>query len=97
MITQVTVERLYNLGNYENIRLAATATVEEGQVEAAFAEARVAVEGHYATFIDERAAEARRQQEEYEAERARRRAEREAERAQRQAERDAESTEDQSF
>lgn len=56
MITQVTVERLYNLGNYENIRLAATATVEDGQTEAAFAEARAAVEAHYAAFLEERAA-----------------------------------------
>ena len=80
MITQVTVERLYNLGNYENIRLAATATVEEGQTEAAFAEARAAVEAHYTMFIDERHAEARRQQEEYEERRRQQRAEAEAER-----------------
>jgi hypothetical protein len=80
VITQVTVERLYNLGNYENIRLAATATVEEGKVKEAFAEAGAAVEAHYTAFIDERAEAARKAQEEYEERRRQQRAEMEARR-----------------
>lgn len=84
MITQVTVERLYNLGNYENIRLAAVAMVENEQVGPAFAEARTAVEAHYAAFLAEREEAERLRREEYEAEQARRRAEYEARYAARQ-------------
>lgn len=80
MIKEVTVERLYNLGNYENIRLAATATVESGEDQEAFAEARAAVEAHYAAFLEERAAAERKQQEEWEAKRQRRLAEQQAQR-----------------
>lgn len=48
MITSVTYMRLYNLGNYENDRLYATATVENGDVAAAFDEAITAVEAQRA-------------------------------------------------
>lgn len=48
MITSVTYMRLYNLGNYENDRLYATAAVENGDVDAAFDEAIAAVEAQHA-------------------------------------------------
>ena len=44
MITQVTYERLFNLGNYESERISATATVESADIEGAYDEARTAVE-----------------------------------------------------
>ncbi len=43
MITQVTYERLFNLGNYESERISATATVESADIESAYDEARTAV------------------------------------------------------
>jgi len=47
MIVSVTFGRVYNLGNYENLRLEATASVQDGNVDAAFDEARGAVEAEY--------------------------------------------------
>lgn len=48
MITQVTYERVFNLGNYESERIGATATVEPADeldgVEVAYAEAKAVVE-----------------------------------------------------
>jgi hypothetical protein len=66
MIAQVTYERLFNLGNYENLRLAATAIVESSTT-AAFAEAKHAVEQQYELFLAERANAQRREHEEWEA------------------------------
>jgi hypothetical protein len=43
MITQFTYERVFNLGNYESERIGAVATVEGGDVVAAYQEARDAV------------------------------------------------------
>lgn len=64
MIERVTYERLFNLGNYENLRLTATALVEDGAVGAAWVEAKIAVEGQYELFLAERAEASRRAQEE---------------------------------
>lgn len=48
VITSVTVARTYNLGNYESLRLEATASVQAGNVSAAYDEARTAVEAEHA-------------------------------------------------
>ena len=80
MITQVSYARLYNTGNYENLRLEAVATVENDDVQAAFAEARAAVHEQYAAITAEREEAERRRREEYEARMAQERAEREARR-----------------
>lgn len=48
MIISITFGRVYNLGNYENMRLEATASVQDGNVDAAFDEARAIVEAEYA-------------------------------------------------
>lgn len=48
MITQVTYARVYNLGNYESLRLEAVALVQDGATGAAWEEARAAVEAEYA-------------------------------------------------
>jgi hypothetical protein len=69
VITTVTYERLFNLGNYENLRLAATAVVEDDNVPAAFAEAKQAVEDQHAAYLAEKAETERRQREEWEARR----------------------------
>jgi hypothetical protein len=67
-ITQVIYERVFNLGNYENHRISATATVENGDHVAAFALARSAVEAQHFIAIEERKAAIKRQQERREAE-----------------------------
>lgn len=43
-IYQVSYERVYNLGSYESERISAVALVEDGNVDAAYAEAKAAVE-----------------------------------------------------
>lgn len=47
-ITQVAYARVYNLGNYETLRLEAVALATDGATGAAFEEARIAVEAEYA-------------------------------------------------
>lgn len=73
MITQVTYARLYNTGNYENVRFEATATVGGNNSALAFDEAVAAVHEGYAQWLADREAEA-----------AERRAEAERKRAQKQ-------------
>lgn len=59
MITQVSYARLYNTGNYENIRFEATVTVESGgDTAAAFDEAVGAVHDGYRQWVTDREAEA---------------------------------------
>lgn len=50
MILSVTFGRVYNLGNYENLRLEAHASVQDDDVAAAFDEARAAVEAEHAHY-----------------------------------------------
>lgn len=57
-ITQVSYGRLYNTGNYENVRFEAVASVEDGDTSAAFAEAEAAVHAQYAQWQADREAEA---------------------------------------
>jgi hypothetical protein len=71
-ITQVTYERVFNLGNYENHRISATATVENDDHVAAFAMARSAVEAQHTIFVEERNIAIKRKQEQLEAEMKRR-------------------------
>jgi hypothetical protein len=80
MITTVTYARLFNLGNYENERLEVTATVENGDVSAAFLECHTAVVAEQAQLVAEREAAEKRRREEWEAEQAEKRAKRDAER-----------------
>lgn len=82
-ITAVTYARLYNIGNYENIRYEAVVTVEDGNIDAAFDMGRRAVEAQYARFEQEREEAAERQRQEWKAEAARR--QEEAERAAQQS------------
>ena len=65
MITEVRYELLYNLGNFETAKYGATSTVLDGNSEAAFAEARAAVEAQHALFLAEREAEQQRQRAEW--------------------------------
>lgn len=65
MITQVSYERVFNLGNYENHRISATASVENDEYHVAFAAARSAVEEQHALFIAEREAEQERKRAEW--------------------------------
>lgn len=81
-VTIVRYERLYNTGNYENVKFCAEVIVENGEdPAAAFAEANTAVHAAYVQWQADCEAEAKRQQEEYEAERKRRQEQRDAERA----------------
>jgi secreted protein with Ig-like and vWFA domain len=96
-ITQVSYGRLYNTGNYENIRFEAVASVEDSNVQAAFAEAVIAVHEQYAQWQADREAEAEQARQERQAELQRRRdaasqrqADREAEAEQARQERQAE-------
>ncbi len=57
MITEVRYERLYNLGNFENVKFGATAIVDESGYALAYAECRTAVEYQYAFFMTEREAD----------------------------------------
>ena len=56
MITQVSYARLYNTGNFENVRFEAVASVDDGNTTAAFTECRNAVHGEMAAWIADRAA-----------------------------------------
>src|SRR5689334_900997 len=47
MIKEVTYERLYNLGNYENEKLGVTVSVQDDDIETAFDRARSAVEAEH--------------------------------------------------
>lgn len=67
MITQVTYARLYNAGNYENVRFEAQATVENDDTAAAYADASAAVHAAYAQWQADREAEEQRQREERQA------------------------------
>lgn len=76
MITQVSYGRLYNTGNYENVRFEAVVSVEdngEDATAAAFEEAKAAVHAGYAQWQADREAEEERQRQEREAEMQRRR------------------------
>lgn len=53
-ITQITYERVYNLGSYESERISATATVENDDLDAAFSEARTAVEYEHTRTLSDR-------------------------------------------
>jgi len=54
MITQVTYERVFNLGSYESERISATATVDNGDLDAAFYEVRMAVEYEHTRTVSDR-------------------------------------------
>lgn len=56
MITQITYERLFNLGSYESERISATCSVEDGDVEAAYDTARDAVMAQHKQTIERLAA-----------------------------------------
>jgi hypothetical protein len=58
MITQVSYARLYNIGNYENVRFEAVATVGDNNTALAFDEAVAAVHEGYAQWLADREAEA---------------------------------------
>jgi hypothetical protein len=58
MITQVSYARLYNTGNYENVRFEAVATVGDNNTALAFDEAVAAVHEGYAQWLADREAEA---------------------------------------
>lgn len=66
-VTKVIVARLHNLGNYENIRFECEATVEDGDVAAAWATARQACAAAFTAFEADREAEEQRAREEREA------------------------------
>jgi len=53
-IIQVTYERLYNIGSYESLRLSAVASVDGGDVDAAWGEARAQVERECTLFLSDR-------------------------------------------
>jgi hypothetical protein len=55
-ITQVSYGRLYNTGNYENVRFEAVVSVEDGDEAAAFNEAQRAIHAGYAQWQADRAA-----------------------------------------
>lgn len=71
-ITQVSYGRLYNTGNYENVRFEAVVSVD-GDAAAAFAEAKMAVHAGYAQWLADRDVEAEQARQEREAEMQRRR------------------------
>jgi hypothetical protein len=58
MITQVSYARLYNTGNYENVRFEATASVGENGPALAFDEVVAVVHEGYAQWLADREAEA---------------------------------------
>jgi hypothetical protein len=72
-ITQVSYGRLYNTGNYENVRFEAVVSVENDDVAAALTEAKEAVHAGYAQWQADREAEAEQARQEREAEMQRRR------------------------
>ena len=72
-ITQVSYARLYNTGNYENVRFEAVASVEDGDVAAAFTEVDTAVHAQYRQWEADRETEAAQKRAEWEAEQQRRR------------------------
>lgn len=65
--TRVIVARLHNLGNYENIRFECEATVEDGDVPAAWSVARQACADAFTAFEADREAEEQRRRAEREA------------------------------
>lgn len=72
-VTQISYARLYNTGNYENIRFEVVVSVEDnGNVAtaAAFEEAKVAVHAAYAQWMADRETEAAQRLQEREAARA---------------------------
>ena len=81
-IIQITYSRLHNLGNYENERFEVTVTVEEGDVAAAFTEARITTDQAHTQMEAVRAEQFQRQQEEYRLEQERRTQERQRQRQQ---------------
>lgn len=70
MVTQVSYARLYNTGNYENVRFEATATVGDNNTALAFDEAVAAVHEGYAQWLEDRKAEATERKAEIERKRA---------------------------
>lgn len=56
MITQISYERVFNLGSYESERISAVASVEDGDIDAAYNEARMAVESEHARTLADRKA-----------------------------------------
>lgn len=81
MITQVSYGRLYNTGNYENIRFEAVASIEDGDEVAALNEAIAAVHAGFAKWQADREAEAEQLQMRREAELQRRRDEAQSKRS----------------
>jgi hypothetical protein len=73
MITQVSYGRLYNTGNYENVRFEAVVSVEDGDVPAALEEAKAAVHAGYTQWQADREAEIEHERQEREVEMQRRR------------------------
>ena len=65
MITQISYARLYNVGNFENIKFEAVATVEDGNAATAFEEAKSAVHAEMATWVAERTAAEQRKRDAY--------------------------------
>lgn len=80
-VTQISYGRLYNTGNYENVRFEAVVSVEADDVPAAFEEAKAAVHAGYAQWQADHEAEIERERQEREAEMQRRRAAAQAKRS----------------
>lgn len=89
-ITNITVARLYNLGNFENMKYEVQVIVEDGNVDGAFSMARSTIEAQHARFEQERQEARRREREEAE----QRQKEREAQWARERAERMAQQADD---
>lgn len=69
-ITQVSYARLYNTGNFENVRFEATASIGDECPATAFDEAMAAVHDGYAQWLADREAEAAERKAELERKRA---------------------------
>lgn len=54
MVVQVSYARLYNTGNYENVRFEAVSTVIDGNTVVAYAEAIIAVHHAYSQWLDDK-------------------------------------------
>lgn len=57
MVTQVSYARLYNIGNYENVRFEVVVTVSGGDTEVSFSEAIFAVHQAYIQWVAQRRSE----------------------------------------
>lgn len=68
-ITTITVGRLFNTGNYENMRYEVQISVEDGDIDGAFSMARSTIEAQHARFLAEREEAARQEQEAWRARR----------------------------